>query len=316
MSTPVAAINVLGSVLRYAETQPGTPRRLTRLGSCEFDFDVAREIMREGTPGRLDDIAEALADAFAGTETKRWRIAVHPPDGYSFFVPLQPDLSDQNRRRRLLQQAALLTGARTAKAFKLRTQPVRVEYVEQEPEGTQESVDWYHVTALPSAAQDHLLHIIDGLPRGEYLWAPSTQGGARVVAATERTGVTEQLALRPYTLAVGRYPGHTEYVLCHDSRWHYSHYAETDVPDDQVYFAVSLLNRLGIPQQAVGRLFAYGQRGDDRADELLQEALGSEVEPLDPLRTVDVEQEAGNFDALQYVPSIGLTLRRVSGLDS
>ena len=47
-----AGIDIYGTVLRYAEVEQRGPRyRLLRLGSCDFDFDIAEAVLQGNPPG-------------------------------------------------------------------------------------------------------------------------------------------------------------------------------------------------------------------------------------------------------------------------
>lgn len=304
----LAAIDIYGSQLRYAEVEneEDAPPRLLRLGSCSFDFDVVDDLVRSGAPQHGGEVVAALQEAFDETEASRLRICVHPPDSFTFFTPIAAELPVRSRQEQIHQQAALLTGTRDPEGLDLASQTVRTA---QDSEG--EAVMWVHVLATPGAVHERLGHLASSLPVTGFDWVVSTQAAARVAAQTDLTGITQAQALRPFTMSVGRYDGHTEYTLSRDRQWYHSHYThEADTPTDRLYFAIGLLNRLGVSPGAVGRLFVYGLDVDSNAYAPFQTIFGVEPETLDPLSALRADRSrfGTRLDVGAFAPCVGALL--------
>jgi len=299
-----AAVHLQGSSLRYAEAERAeSSHRLLRLGHRDFSFDVARELLDDNPGGSFDRVVEAIGDVLEGTEASTLAVSIHPPDGFSFFTPISAELPVRERKRHLLIQAALVTGSRSAKEMRMASQTVRTAQ-----DSTGEAMMWVHVLAVTDTVDDRIADVTDELGARTHKWMLSTEAATRVTAATELTGITQEQALRPYTLAVGQYPSHTEYTLSRDRQWYHSHHApEAKTPTDRVYFAVGLLNRLDVPLNAVGRLFLYGKDVDVDAHAPMRAVFGLETETLDPRNAVTgVDQFApDDEDLCDYVPCIG-----------
>ncbi len=307
MSEAVSAgVEIQGSVLRYAEVEYGDNRhRLLRIGQHAFGFDAAAQLLRADSPRRLGEVVTALQNAFDGTDAEELALAVHPADAYSFFTPIEADLPVRERKLNLLQHAAIVTGARSAKDYHLATQTVRTA---QDSEG--EPVMWVHVLAVPEDIHERVGQIVDGLPFDRFSWMMSTEAASHVTSRIELTGVTQEQALRPYTLAIGQYAGVTEFTLSRDRQWFHSHFAErADTPSDRVYYAVGLLNRLDVPLNGIGRLFIYGRDVDAEVYQPFRPVFGVHPEPLDPFRAANPAGTSLNgIEPTTYVPCIGASM--------
>lgn len=295
-----ASIDIQGTVLRYAEVERyGARYRLLRLGSCDFDFDAAYELLHAAEPTHLEVIADALGDVFEGATATQLNISLHPPGGYSFFAPLPAELGEEACLAHLEQEASLLANCSEEEALFLEVDPLYAEALE---EG--QTVNWFHVLALETPIYARFERILQRLPQLQYRLSVSTHGAAAVIGHLAEEGAGR---LR---LGIGRYDTHVEYVLCRGASWLYSHYAPVEAAADCAYFAVALLQRLGLAPEEVSRLFVYGKEMSTEEQSLLQSSLRRAPERLDPIRVVDLDPGSlsDDFDAAAYVPCIGVTL--------
>jgi len=302
-----AALSIQGDALRFVELrrQDGDEPRLARAGTLRFPFDLGEALLREdGTSSHLRRVREALADALGDTPARTLQVAIHPPDGYSFFTPISSDVPVRDRKRQLLQQTALVTGVRSTKELHLTSETVRTT---QDSEG--EPFMWVHVLAVPDAVDRRMGDLVGALPPREYTWIVSSEAVSRVTARIERAGGSAEEALRPYTLVVGQYPTHTEYALSRNRDWYHAHYAEeARSPENRAYFAVGFLNRVGVPLDGVGRLFVYGVDLDVGAYAPFEQIFGQAPEVLDPVRVVGAGPE-GPLDAPgAFAPCVGAAM--------
>lgn len=298
-----AAITIQGDTLRYVElVRQEEGRRLRRFGAESFSFDLTRALFqREADAERVRQVGEALRGVLEGTEARALRVAVHPPDGYSFFTPISSDVPVRDRKRQLLQQAALVTGVRSTGELAMTSETVRTT---QDSDG--EPFMWVHVLAVPNEVDERIGTMADGLSVRSHAWMVTSEAAAQVTGRLERTGGSAQEALRPYTLAVGQYPTHTEYALSRNREWYHAHYSqEAQSPENRAYFAVGFLNRVGVPLDAVGRVFVYGVDFDLTAYASLASIFGREAEPLDPFRAVENQTGRSPDAPCAYAPCIG-----------
>lgn len=298
-----AAITIQGNTLRYAEVKRSNQHhRLLRVGQKTFSFDLSQALLREDANGQqAEKVGTVLADVFQDTEARGLRVGVHPLDAYSFFTPISSDVPVRDRKRQLVLQSALVTGVRSAEELHMSSQTVRTT---QDSEG--EPFMWVHVLAVPKAVDQRIQELVGALPVQTHDWVVSSEAAARVISRVERTGGSALEALRPYTLAVGQYPTHTEYFLSRNREWYHAHYTEeTHSFDNRAYFAVGFLNRVEVPLDAVGRFFVYGldvNVGDyapfvsifDRAPEV-----------LDPFQVVQSRTDQSGVDPCAHAPCIG-----------
>ena len=301
-----AGIDLSGTVLRYAEVeQYGSQYRLLRLGSCDFDFDVAREMLHSDRSTHVTTVAEALGDVLAGSVASTVHVTLHPPGCYSFYTPLPVDTSTSARKVRLQQEAALLAGVDTP--LRLTADAVYAEAFEGGGR-----VDWVHVLAVQEDVHARFERVLRALPQTQHRLMVSMQAAAATLAQhLRRQGV--EAGDERYALAVGAHPTHVEYTLCRGLRWHFSHYAEVTAPADAAYFAVALLRQLGLRPADVDRLCVYAA-GEAPADADVFSALpavfAAPVAPLDPLALVDLDRSSltTDFNAQSYVSCIGAAL--------
>ncbi len=298
-----AAVTIQDSTLRYAEIQRSErEHRLLRLGREDFPFDLTRALFHErGDEQQVGRVGSVLGKVFQDSTARELRMVVHPPDGFSFFTPISSAVPVRERKRQLIQQAALVTGVRSAEELHMVSHTVRTT---QDSAG--EPFMWVHVLAVPAPVDERMEEIVSALPMTKYSWVVSSEAAARVTARIERTGGSAQEALRPYTLAVGQYPTHTEYALSRNRQWYHAHYAEeAHSSENRAYFAVGFLNRVDVPLDAVGRLFVYGLDVDVSDYSPLVRIFGRAPELLDPFRVVRRQADQDERDSCAYAPCIG-----------
>ena len=302
-----AGIDIYGTVLRYAEVEQRGPQyQLLRLGSCDFDFDIAEAVLQGSPPEHLEALTEALNDVFEGSVATRLHVTLHPPTCYSFFTALPVEVAKEQRKKRLLREAALLTRSSSPQPLRLTADPV---YTETMDDG--EAVEWFHVLALNERLHARFDRICRMLPPSRHRMTLSMHAVAKAVERIERRGGEgEGRQQAPFTLALGWYPTHVEFTLCRHTHWYFSHYTEAAPPADCTYFALALTGRLGLEQSAIGRIFVYGgfKKADDFAD--LAEVFPAVPEPLNPMQLIDLDPDsmAASFDHAAYAPCLGVAL--------
>lgn len=304
MNEPVsAAVQIEGPTVRCVEVvRGGSVLDLARFGERTFEFDVSRALWeQEGETDALERVREAVEQELADTRAEEIRFVLHPLDVFSFFTPVSPDLSERERMRRVVQQAAVLSGCRSADALRITPRRIRDATV---PQG--DEIEWIHVLALPKPVQERLESLISPLSVAESIRVVSLEAVAELIPETG-TGVPASTA--SYSLGVGTYSTHTEYLLTHRGGWHHGH-ATADVrPKNRTYYAVGFLNRIGVSVKDVGRLFVYGSKVDQEVDGRLNEIFGSPPKRLTPFDALDAQFDAEQRDELRpYVPCIGALL--------
>ena len=315
-----AGIELYGTTLRYAEvehygTEQGRRHRLLRLGSCDFDFDVARALWSDDADAasrRIDTLGEALLDVYESTAAEELRVVAHPPRMHSFFAPVSAQTSEAEREARLRREAQLLSGADTfAPAGEMLHVSLRGLHAEGQGE---ERREWFHVVAVEGSAHAHLQRVVRRLPLPGFAWTSSMEGAAQAATALQRQQPREERAASsgtPFTLAVGRYREHLELALVRRGRFHYAVHVPTSTPADSAYFAAALLERLGTDPSAVGQVFTYGFEASALdAFAALGRITGAAPQALDvcPAVGLDPDRLSRDFEAGPYVPCIGATL--------
>lgn len=301
-----AGIDLYDQTLRYAEVERiGSRYRLLRLGSCDFDFDVAHQLLDADQPVYVETVAEALRDVFSGSSATSFQIAIHPPLCYSFFtaLPSEPDM--ERNRHRLEQELELVTGSSPENKLHF-----TADHVVEEVLSDGRTAEWYHVLALGNHVHDRIERVLREMHPADYRIRVSMDAAAEVLSARFRKTGATGIPVPHHVLAIGWYPSHVEYVLLRDGHWQFSHFAEIQSPHDTTYFALALLERLKLKPQDIGELYVYGS-GFALADPaLIGDAFRKEVHTLNPVEIVSLDPASlsTSFDAGAYVPCIGVAL--------
>ena len=296
-----AGISIDGKTLRYAEVEHyGVHRRLLRLGSCAFDFEVTPQMLHDGEAAHLKTVSEALRDVFSGSVASELRVALHPPSCCSFFSPLPAELTEAERQPRLRREAALLLQEEADVPFHLRTDAL---YDETLSDGT--AVAWMHALALPRSTHGRFDGLLRGLPTKRYRFGLSTQGAAAVAARAE-----PEAAERPLTVTIGHYPTHLEYALLDRGTWRFGYHTASGSPVDAAYFTVALLERMGRTPGEVRQVYFYGVDVPVEDADVFSQVFGHAPKRLSPVAAVEVEEGSltSQFNAEAYAPCVGVTL--------
>ncbi|MEX0747130.1 MAG: hypothetical protein WD275_03955 [Rhodothermales bacterium] len=296
-----AGIDIYDRVLRYAEIeQYGTRYRLLRLGSCDFDFDVGKDVLFGRHGDRLSTVADALRDVFTGSVAANLQVAVHPPRCYTFFSPLPAGSPAPDRKLRLQQEAALLAG--TDQHLHITADAVHTQSLL-----SGDNVDWVHVLAVEDRFQKRVNTIVKDLPHARSRMMVGMQAAAATISRLPKSSVHGRGS---FALGIGLYAEHVEYLLCEEGKWYYSKFTEAVPPPDVTYFAVEMLDRLRLRPEQVGRILLYGNDVDPYSFTDLETVFDLEAEKLDPLAALDLDAGsiAPDFDAEAYTACIGASL--------
>ena len=297
-----AAIHIQGSTLRYAELErDDSALSLRRFGQETFGFDVSRALWGEEGGNALDDVEAVAREALGDTDASVIGLVVHPLDVYSFFMPVPTGLSEQERRGQVEHEAALVTNTRSPDSLHTTVRSVRTI------EAGDEAIEWVHVLSVPKAVAERLEALTASLPGQEVVQMISTEAVAGLMGHTETEQAPPAGNEGPYWLAIGQYSSCTEYSLTHDGAWYHAHAAqESRSPENRAYFAVGLLNRIGVPLNEVGRLSVYGPDADPGPNALFESIFDCSPTLLDPAEVLSQKSELPGDEALNaYLPCIG-----------
>lgn len=304
MNEPVsAAVHIEGPTVRCAEVvRRESLLDLARFGERTFEFDVSRALWKqEGDTDVLERVQEAVQQELGDTQAEEIRFVLHPLDVFSFFTPVSPDLSERERMRRVVQQAAVVSGCRSADALRITPRRIRLETV---PEG--DEIEWIHVLALPKPVQERLESLVSPLSVADSIRVVSLEAVAELIPENGGGGPASTAS---YSLGIGTYSTHTEYLLTHRGDWHHGHATAEVRPENHTYYAVGFLNRIGVSVKDIERLYVYGSDVAPEVDERLNEVFGSAPDHLSPSAAVDVPFDAEQRDELRpYLPCIGALL--------
>jgi hypothetical protein len=301
----LAGLDLYGTVLRYAEVERyGGQFRLLRLGSCDFEYDILREVFYADDSPHLETIAEAIGGVLEGCAASQVRLVIHPPESYSFFTPLPSNSPTLVYRDRVRSEVELLT-QQPIGAVHLAAEAARTETLDDG-----ERVDWFHVMAIPQGIQKRLKDLLRRLPGTTLRPVSSMQGAAQAVRYLERPSGGGAAGDAGYALLVGYYPSHIEFSVLHQGTWYFSHHTRPATATDSIFLALTLIRQLRLSVAAFGRVYVYGVAASPTVFDVFPNAMGIVPERLDPMLLMDLEPGSlpAGFDVEAYVPCIGVAL--------
>ena len=311
----LAALEIHGHSLRYGEVvrPDGGLGSIRRLGTCDFEFDAEEAVFGDVAPQNFETVVEAVAEIFSGSNASALRVAVHPPALTGFFTPLPEGMAAAGRHEQLRQEAALLADVNAAQPVRIRAAPIRTEDIEIAEEPVPHR--WHHVFHVPEPVHARMTLMARALDMDAYDLLDTTCTAATAIAALDGLAPVPPMADQPkapYTLALGAYAGHVELGIVYQGAWYHGHHGPMGAPDDAAYFAVALLDRVGLGTAEIGRFLLYGENTDPGDFQLLTDLLGQEPARFDPL-AIFGRSRGGTSGAspellASYVPCVGALL--------
>lgn len=299
-----AGIELIGSVLRYAAIAEEDTYRLLRLGRCDFDFDISELLLKENPTEELGAVAEAVEEAFSGTQIGHHHLVLYPPVSMAFMAPVAGGASPIERNQQLHWQAGELLGA-DADTFKIIVHPVR-----SETHPTAGAVDWFSVTVIRRPVHENLLALVEQVQAETAVHFTSSTHAASTVAAARFSKLEKRAADSAPVLMVGQYPDHYEYTLSQEGSWQTSCYDHNSNAGDVAYTALRMLKRFDVSPKALDDLLLYGPALKDETLTVLEPAVEIKAKRLNPFEAAGINLGAGqnDFAYWEYVTSIGVTL--------
>lgn len=291
-----ASIDLQGRDLRYAEVeQYGARYRLLRLGSCDFDFDVTRELVQEPESSKLISVREALKDVLSGSVASVMRFVLHPPAVRTFFSAVPADLPRSSLHIRAQQEAALLYGVGPS---------LTVDHeVAVETEGDGTPAAWQSVSVTLQDVRRKLARLAAALPGSEVEVLSSRVASGHALRRYQRLRDEDD---RHVVLAVGCYADHFDLAVGANGEWLYSHSSPGAHESDAAYFSAEILRRLGYAPHDVGRILTFGSTP---RPEFPSFARLYAVRPVifDPLMLVNLDPTTikDDFEGGAYLPCVG-----------
>lgn len=298
-----AAVDVYDRVLRYAEVeQYGSRYRLLRLGSCDFDFNVADELILSGKGANLETVREALGDVYAGSVASTLSVTIHPPTCLSYFSPYSAESSPVERDARLNREAVLLNGSEAS--YHVATEPVRTQEL-----ASGGVVNWMHVLTVDESVNQCIGDVVQDLPQSGHRLVVGMQAAAATMGHLQRW-TPANAGRGDFAIAIGWYAGHVEYTLCNGEDWYFSKHTEAVPAVDVAYFTIAMLNHLGLRPVQVRRLYVYGNDVDLSLFSDLEVVFELEAHRLNPLAVLDLDPGSlsSDFEVEAYVGCIGAAL--------
>ncbi|MEM6326759.1 MAG: hypothetical protein AAF791_06520 [Bacteroidota bacterium] len=305
MSRRIATIGLQGALLRYAELDGETSLR--RLGTVEFDRDAERTLLGpEGLPlgTALETAVREVFDVDTSGSPDALIVAAHPSHTVSFSTPLPETLPEAERDEHLRQEAALLADVAAGQPVRIRAVPVRTQPLPPRAEAEPEPHRWHHVLYLSESVHTRLSLLARALGVDAYDLIDTTRAAATVVSRLAPSPDPSRLAM-----AVGVYGGHSEFALMRGNEWAHGHFGLGASAEDTAYFALALLERVGLDADAPERLFAYGDRVTPERLQLTEQMLDLEAEVLDPLSLFSRRpRRADPTQLAAFTPLLGVAL--------
>lgn len=288
-----SGIYLEGAAMRYAEIEHSKAgRKLLRLGTCDFEFDVERAIYSE-SPEHVTTIKSALSDVFSGTRSKNFSLVVPASACVAFYSPVSSSMAESDRLRHLASEAMLVAGS-------TQTMAVTAEFVGTEPLEDEE-VAWHHVAAIRQSKWDHVSEVLSVLRNARFHYLTRLQSAAAVALRGARRS---ELQGGSPGVVVGRFDDVTEVGIIKDARLCASKMAPVTDAADVCYHLLAELQDAGIAQDAVDEVQLYG-KPDPELDREVSRLLSLATTRLNPLSIVSNPPPAVDFDPGQYVLCVG-----------
>jgi len=248
-----AVVELSGSTCRIA-VGARTPLQWYAHAEHRLVDDGGAALLRLGAPPPNAAVLDAVLDHLttvvrtADVPIATLHVLVHSPDCLVVQAPLQAEADPSACRRALMQQAALLTGARTTSALRLRMTQVAP------PLPAPQKHQWSRGAVVPQLARDWTDQ-----------WAASIDADeAAIRLSAAHTCDAAAPRLTKWHLGVGCYGPHTEYALWHGTDCAYLYYTPlAQTPADRAYFAALLLNRLQLRSAGMAAAWTYGPDAQD-----------------------------------------------------
>ncbi len=291
-----ASIDLQGRDLRYAEIeQYGARYRLLRLGSCDFDFDITREIVQEPESSKLISVREALRDVLSGSVASVMRFVLHPPAVRTFFSAVPLDFPRSSLRIRAQQEAALLYGVGPR---------LTVDHeIAVEARGDGSSAAWQSISVTLADVRRKLTRLAAALPGAELEVVSGRVAGGHALRRYQQVRGQDEAGV---VLAVGCYPDHFDIVYGSENEWLFSCLSPGSAESDAAYFSAETLGRLGYAPGDVSRVLTFGS---EPRPELPSFARLYDLRPVvfDPLMLVNLDPATidDDFEGSAYLPCVG-----------
>ncbi len=291
-----ASVDLLGRELRYAEIEQFENRyRLLRLGSCDFDFDITREIVQEPDSTRLVSVRDALRDVLAGSVANVIRFVLHPPAIRTFFSAVPVDLPASSLHIRAQQEAALLYGVGPS---------LTVDHeIAVESSGDGSPAAWQSVSVTLADVRRKLGRMAAALPGSDLEVISGQVAGGHALRRYQRLREDDP---SDTILAVGCYPDHFNIAYGHAGEWLYSSTSPGMTESDAAYFSAVTLGRLGRQPGEVSRILVYGAEGHRQLPSF-ERLYGTQPMVFDPLTLVNLDPTTidDDFEGGAYLSCIG-----------
>ncbi|MES3631131.1 MAG: hypothetical protein PPP56_13290 [Longimonas sp.] len=282
-----AAIELAGSVCRVAVHGPAgehyqSEHALPSNGGAALIGADAPDGSPQGqTLTAIWTALQAAENAVAGT-LQSLCVLLHAPEGFVVQAPLAQTASETEVRRALVQQAALLTGARKKDA--LRLVHTRVAAPLPGPKNHQ----WHRALVVSEAARQRIQQWADAL---DIRSATIAHSASRTCEVDPTPG--------GWHLGIGCYGTHTEIALWHALNCAYVYYTPlARTAADRIYFATLLLNRLQVAQTDLVRMWTYGTGAESASD--MPALAGLQPQPARLVDAADLPASAALAESDAY----------------
>ena len=299
-----ASVHIVGSKLRYAEVEHyGGQRRLLRLGSCEFDYDAARQLFGSGINPDLEPIAEAVDDVFSRLASEELQVVLHPGNVLCFNSVSGTAASQDELTSQVKGEAQYLMNA-PQHGVDVSARPLAT---------TSESSDeqWYSVVAFPSQVKQRLKKAFSRLNGVAWSLQPGPQCAAEVFQQLREQKNSGNDELRGFDLVVGWHEDCVNFSVLRGGDVALSQSMSFMDPADTAYFGLQLFEALDLDQEDCTGVWLYGDVEQVADFELLAVLSGELPKLLNPIELVEIEDSSllSDFNASGYVPAMGAVLQ-------
>ncbi|NND72347.1 MAG: hypothetical protein HKN43_12305 [Rhodothermales bacterium] len=296
----VAGIVVAQRSIQYTAVNHSEGRKLDRLGSCDFDFDLLESLNSGISHDEQQSLTDAVNDVLGDSGASRLNIGIHPAIGHTFFTLSPESHAEEDRAKQFQDEGQLLFDDHDA----FHAASASLHHVINESLEVQH--DLYMVTLVPSSIKSVLDSVTRSIANGNVSYLPCAQGVQHLVRSVEASPDHSSA----FSLLVGQYRGHVVMSMMHRGTIVHGHTVSPATAQDYLYWAIVLATRLDVSPSAIRRIYFYGDETDPLMLEDLRLSTGSELVRVDPFAYSDISvgHIRPDFDLSAYASCIGIVL--------
>lgn len=288
--------------LRYAVVDHDNGRKLAKLGSCEFEFNLLDGFKTSLAADDTGTLVSAVSDTVAGAGAGKLVVGIHPSLGRTYYTLVDNTLATDSHREQFSREGALLFSSDGS--FHSWSEPLHSVIDDQSPA---RQMDWHMVTLLSSSVRDQIEDVLQrAIPGIDIDFVSCLEAGRRIIRGFDVKASSGD----SFGLLVGQFGDLTEMALIYEGSIVHGHTVHSGSADDFFYWLVVLATRLDISPSLISNLYVFGDNIDHAQFDRAVRTLHMEVRGINPLEHADLRVSGvhADFKAPGFAACIGAAL--------